>query len=256
MPRFAITELWIYPVKSLGGMRVPRAAVTPAGSFAGDREWLVVRPDGSMLWQGDLPRMTLLSTTLAGDVLTITRPDGAAITVSANHDGQPLIVTQYGHSLAGVDAGDASAAWLSDWLGAPCRLVHLGTAAHQWSGLNPIHVISEHSLRLLNQRLLEQGDIAMELERFRPNVVVAGDHAPFDEETTPMLNFGLAQILLNEPCIRCELPNISRVDASREKQPLKLIGKMARDRPSSKPASFGTYARARGSELIEGMTAD
>ena len=256
MPRFAITELWIYPVKSLGGMRVPRAAITPTGSFVGDREWLVVRPDGSMLWQGDLPRMTLLGTTLADGLLTIARPDGAALTVSADHGGEAMAVTQYGHSFTGLDAGDAPATFLSDWLGAPCRLVRLGTAAHHWSGLNPIHVISEHSLRLLNQRLLEQGDIAMEHQRFRPNVMVAGEHGPFDEETTPVLDFGGAQILLNEPCIRCELPNISRIDASREKQPLKLIGRLAKQRPTSKPASFGTYARAQGLELAEGMTAD
>ncbi|MBJ3787074.1 MOSC N-terminal beta barrel domain-containing protein [Devosia sediminis] len=49
MAKFRIDQLQIYPVRSIGGMSVPRAQITPAGSLAGDREWVVVRPDGSLI---------------------------------------------------------------------------------------------------------------------------------------------------------------------------------------------------------------
>ena len=55
--------------------------------------------------------------------------------------------------------------------------------------------------------------------------------------------------------MRCELPNISLVDASRGKQPLKLIGRLAKDRPTAAPASFGTYCAAEGELLRAGMQA-
>lgn len=253
MALFEIAELWIYPVKSLGGISVRRASVTSTGSFAGDREWLVVDLDGRMLWQGNLPRMALLNVALSEESLTILRPDGASIAVPAGHGGKPVTVTQYGISFAGVDAGDEVAAWLGAHLEHPCRLVRIGHQAHLWPKLNPIHVISTQSLAVLNQRMLALGSISIEIERLRPNVVLSGTHAAFAEELTPSMVFDGAEILLNEPCVRCELPNISRIDASRQKQPLKLIGAMSKERPASKPASFGVYCRASGRWLAVGM---
>jgi uncharacterized protein YcbX len=253
MSEFTIAQLWIYPVKSLGGMPVDAAPITPAGSLAGDREWIVVRPDGAMLWQGDIPRMTLLSARLDPDGLEIVAPDGALLRLERDHAGADLAVRQYGYQLAGTDAGDVAAAWLSAQLGTQCRLVRVGAGAHRWPGLNPVHVISVHSLAALNARLAGQGDAAIEPERFRPNVLLAGTHAAFAEEA--MATIALADgtaLVLREPCKRCELPNISRIDASRGKQPLKLIGGMAKGRPTAGPASFGIYATARGVTLRTG----
>ena len=61
----SIRELWVYPVKSLGGARVEQAAITAAGSLALDREWIVVdATTDKMVWQGDIPRMTLVRVAL------------------------------------------------------------------------------------------------------------------------------------------------------------------------------------------------
>ncbi len=255
MAAFSITQLWIYPVKSLGGMAVAAAAITPAGSLEGDREWIVTRPDGAMLWQGDIPAMTLLGAELDTTSLLLRGPDDASLRLDRAHGGVATTVTQYGHALPGIDAGDAAAAWLSAQLQAPCRLVRIGAEAHRWGGLNPVHAISLRSLLALNERLLEQGDEPVEAERFRPNVVLDGDHPAFAEEAIATLAFHGAALALREPCVRCELPNISRADASRGKQPLKLIGGMAKGRLTAKPASFGIYATATGETLRVGMQA-
>ncbi|MET3901245.1 uncharacterized protein YcbX [Devosia sp. UYZn731] len=253
MAGFEIIGLWIYPIKSLGGVSVHEATITSAGSFVGDREWLVVDQTGRMLWQGDLPKMTLLQVKLLDHTLTISRHDGTSIGVPVTHGGRAAAVTQYGDEFVGVDAGEAVAAWLSEFLDHPCRLVRIGRHAHQRPKLNPLHVVSVHSLRILNQLMEAQGAVTIELERLRPNVVLGGEHEPFAEETASIIGFEGSQLLLTQPCVRCELPNISRVDASRETQPLKLIGKMSKQRPASKPASFGTYVRAVGPWLRTGM---
>jgi uncharacterized protein len=249
---FILESLWIYPVKSLGGQRMSRVTITERGSFVGDREWLVVDGEGRMLWQGDLPKMTLLGVNLSGGTLSISRRDGATITVPANHDGVERTVTQYGNSFAGIDAGDDIASWLSEFLAHQCRLVRIGHQAHLWPKLNPVHLVSTRSLAVLNEQMRLLGEVGIEIERLRPNIVVSGEHEAFAEETTPVISFQSGEVRLNEPCIRCELPNISRIDASRQRQPLKLFGKMARERPKSKPASFGTYARATGQWLETG----
>ncbi|GHA34923.1 MOSC domain-containing protein [Devosia pacifica] len=252
MSRFSIEQIFIYPVKSLGGMAVSRAEITSSGSLRGDREWIVTRPNGTMLWQGDIPHMTLLSAQLENGRLIIVDRDGEFSPRA--EEGGGVTVDLEGHELAGTDQGDAVADWLSHRLQSACRLVHIGRQAHQWAGLNPVHAISTVSLHALNKRLTERGEAAVELKRFRPNVVLSGTHPAFAEETVEEIIFNGASLSLREPCVRCELPNISLEDASRGKQPLKLIGALSRERPSARPASFGTYCTAYGQTLQVGMS--
>jgi len=252
MNPFRIENIWIYPVRSLGGMAVSEAQITASGSLRGDREWVVVQPDGRLIWQGDIPRMTLLSASLDGGKLMVRGHDGKLGPEPMDAvDGQTT-VTQDGYTLAGIDQGNDVAHWLSEQLGTSCRLVRTGEEAHRWGGLNPIHAVSLVSLAALNARLSEHGDEPVEVERFRPNVVLSGSHAAFDEELATEITFAAASLDIREPCVRCELPNISRRDASRGKQPLKMIGTMSRDRPAARPASFGIYCTAKGKSLRVG----
>lgn len=250
-----IRELWIYPVKSLGGVPVDRAAITHAGSLALDREWIVVDAADKMVWQGDIPRMTLVRVALDADALTLSMAGMEPLRLPLDHAGATRDLTMYKRAFRGIDAGEAAAGWLTRALGQPLRLVRIGRAAHQWDGLNPVHVVTDASVAALNQALLAQGDDAVVPMRFRPNVILGNGGAFFEEEDA-VLDFGAARLTLREPCVRCELPNISLVDASRGKQPLKLIGRLSQDRPSAPPAAFGTYCTAAGDALRAGMTAE
>ncbi|MBF0678252.1 MAG: MOSC domain-containing protein [Devosia sp.] len=253
MAEFVIDRILIYPVRSLGGMSIIDAEISPGGSLLGDREWVVVRPDGSVLWQGDIPRTTLLSAFLSNGELSVRGHDGGIGPRPRDAQGGATTVRQDGYSLSGVDQGEEIAQWLSDQLRTSCRLVRIGAEAHRWGGLNPIHAVSLVSLAALNERLAEQGAAPVEVERFRPNVVLSGRHSAFDEERAEEIHFPDASLVLREPCVRCELPNISRLDASRGKQPLKMIGTMSRTRSSARPASFGVYCTAEGKSLRTGM---
>jgi uncharacterized protein YcbX len=126
-------QIWLYPIKSLGGVRVDRAAITAAGSLALDREWIVVDDADKMVWQGDLPRMALTRCSLDDATITVTMPGFSPLTIARDHGGPPRTISMYKHEFAGVDAGDEPANWLSD-------------------------AISTASLRALNEALLAQGD--------------------------------------------------------------------------------------------------
>ena len=250
----SIAGLWLYPVKSLSGVAVHEAHVTPEGSLRWDREWLVVDAAGAMLWQGNLPRMTLLRTDLRDNGLTVSRHDGSSVTIATDHDGLACRVTQYGNSFDAIDAGDAASELLSDWLNLHVRLVRIGAGAHRWPKVNPLHVLSDASLAALNSRLVAKGTEPMALMRFRPNVYLTGAKTAFLEEMRPVIDFGTAQIALREPATRCELVNISLVDGSEEREPLRTIAAMSRERTTGRRGSFGTYAMVRGSCLSLGMT--
>ena len=252
-----IRELWIYPVKSLGGVRVDSARITAAGSLHLDREWVVIDPAHKMVWQGDIPRMTLIRVGLSSTTLTLSLAGMPDFSLPREHGGEPARLTMYKNDISAIDAGNAAAAWLTEALGTALRLVRIGDAAHRWTGLNPIHVLSDASLAALNEAMLERGHETLAPMRFRPNVLLAcaGAVDPWLEERNPILDFGDARITLREPCVRCELPNVSLVDASRGKQPLKLIGRLSKSRSTAAPASFGTYCSAEGAELRTGMRA-
>ena len=246
-----LSQIWIYPIKSLGGVRVRRAAITAAGSLALDREWVIVDAENQMVWQGDLPRMALTRCALDADAITVTCPGLAPLRIERNHPGEPRSLTMYKHDFAGIDAGDAAARWLSAALGANVRLVRIGLSAHRWPGLNPVHALSTGSLAALNAALVANGGEPVEMERFRPNLVLAAAALPaYFEEQYAVIRFGDTELRRREPCVRCELPNISRLDANRGKQPLKLIGRLSRDRPTAAPASFGIYAMLSGAAAI------
>jgi uncharacterized protein YcbX len=249
-----IRELWIYPVKSLGGVRVEQATITSGGSLALDREWLVVDAGDRMIWQGDIPRMTLVRVALDDASLTLAMAGMEPLRIARNHCGESRTLTMYKRTFTGIDAGDETARWLTQALGQPLRLVRIGDAAHRWDGLNPVHLVTDASVAALNEALHAQGNEAVTIMRFRPNVIL-GDGRAFLEEENAVLDFGGASLRRREPCVRCELPNISLIDASRGKQPLKFLGKWSAARPGARPASFGTYCAAEGSVLRTGMVA-
>lgn len=256
-----VSRLWVYPVKSLGGVSVDEVAITRAGSFALDREWLVTDPDGHMVWQGELPRMALLSVALCdaslpgGGALRIAGPNGDGVSVPLDHDGAPVVATQYGQVFASTDAGPDAAAFLSDALERPVRLVRVGAAAHGWTGHNPVHAFTDASLNALNARLLADGTGPMAIRRFRPNVLLGGADVPFAEEVWPRIDFGSAALVRREPSTRCVLPCIDPDTAAVQREPMRMVARMSRERTTAKKGSFGIYAHAQGARLAVGMKA-
>ena len=62
----SISQLYIYPVKSLGGIAVNTALVTERG-LENDRRFMLVDEEGLFLTQRERPSMALLRTAIEGD---------------------------------------------------------------------------------------------------------------------------------------------------------------------------------------------
>jgi uncharacterized protein len=209
-----LEELFVYPVKSCRGIARDAARVEATG-LAGDRHWMLVRPNGRFVTQRELPRMALIATTLDESGLTLAAPGRAALRVARDAGRVALAVTVWKFSGSGIDCGDEAAAWCSEYLETPLRLVRFDPeqprvcspewtpgvrAVTEFSDGYPMLVISRASLAELNSRLPK----ALPIERFRPNLVIDGV-GPYDEDRIHELRSGDLAIRIVKACTRCSI---------------------------------------------------
>lgn len=252
-----LSGLHIYPVKSLGGFSVPVAEVDDLG-LLGDRRFMLVDETGKFLTQRALPRMALIRTALSADTLTLSAAGAGACAVPrrAALDSHPAAIRTVSvwksEGLLAEDCGDAPAAWLSDTLATKCRLVRIGekfirpvtkSAARPgdrvtFADAAPLLIISEATLADLNDRLVAQGEEAVPMNRFRPNLVVTGCPA-FAEDTWTRFRIGNVVFRAGGPCARCSVPTIDQETAERGKEPLRTLTAYRRDASDPTNVNFG-----------------
>lgn len=258
-----LAGLWVYPIKSCAGVAVNSAELDAQGGLKGDREWIVVNADGEMQWQGGIPRMALVQPVPDQHNLRLQAPDAPTLNVDRAAAGEACDVkiwnevTRAFDTFPGRDAGRAAQAWLSDILGQPLRLVRLGAEALQRRTVNPLHLLTLPSLQQLNKRLEAEGHASVELERFRPNLLIdspTGVLAPFAEEKFASVSWphatGAPRLQLADSCVRCVMVSIDLHDASVGKEPLATVARMSRERRPDGPVCFGVYGRGQNGGVL------
>jgi uncharacterized protein YcbX len=235
-----ITGLNIYPVKSCRGIAVTQARLTETG-FEHDREWLVITPEGRFLTQRERPQLAQTETALDDGQLVLRRPNGAALSLPLNLTGGELEVTIWRDKVAAFDAGDEAAAWLTEHLGKPARLVRFDkrrkrASNPEWTGGvealtqfadgYPWLLISQGSLDELNRRL----PTPLPMNRFRPNIVVDG-LPPFGEDSVDEFVAGEMRLKVVKPCDRCIITTTDQITGERTgEEPLKALKEFRFDR--------------------------
>ncbi|MBZ0271084.1 MOSC domain-containing protein [bacterium] len=222
-----ISALNIYPVKGCAGIPVSSLELTRTG-IAGDREWMIVDEGGTFLSQRKVARMCLVLPRLAPDALVLSAPGMPDLAVDPDERTVMRRVRVWLDSEEAFDAGDETAAWLSDTLGVSCRLVRApverdrsawrGGAGAAFADAHTALVISEASLSDLNARLA----VPLPMNRFRPNIVVAGC-APYAEDDWPAARFGEVEMLGATLCTRCLVTTTDQQTGERAHEPLKTL---------------------------------
>jgi hypothetical protein len=248
----SIARLFVYPVKSCAGVELREALLTETG-FDLDRAWMVVDDQGSFVTQRQLPRMALIRPQIKASEVVLRAPGMLALHLSIDVVEDPVQVRVWDDEVPAYDMGAVAAQWFTDFLGQPLRLVrfdpeHRRLSNPKWTGgaeaLNqfsdgyPLLVASMASLDLLNARLAAAGHAAVGIERFRPNIVIAGVEA-HDEDRVDVLRIatdeGVVQLRPVKPCARCPIPNIDPATAQ------------------SDPIVTDTLQGYRHSELVDGI---
>ncbi|MGJ7580481.1 MOSC domain-containing protein [Variovorax sp. RHLX14] len=232
-----IARLFVYPIKSCAGVEVSEALLTETG-LEFDRAWMVVDAQGDFVTQRELPRMVLVRPQLKQLEMVLRAPGMLALHIAFDRVEAPVRVKVWNDEVAAYDMGDIAAQWFSDFLSEPgrplkLRLVRFDPAHKRLSSLKwtggveaenqftdgfPVLVASEGSLAELNERLAAAGHDAVGIERFRPNIVLAGIGS-HDENRVDTLHIatgqGDARLQPVKPCTRCPIPDIDPATATR-----------------------------------------
>ncbi|WP_206956842.1 MOSC domain-containing protein [Trinickia acidisoli] len=227
----SISQLHIYPIKSCGGISRDAVRLTPYG-LEHDRNWMVIDAHGCFVTQRTHATLARVQPALFGNELEVRAPGMATLTLpveAAALAGAPTVAaTVWRDTVPALDAGDEAARWFSDFLGASVRLVRFNpgferTASRTWTGDveakvrfadgYPLLVLGEASLGDLNARLTGKGIDPIPMNRFRPNLVLAGIEA-YEEDYTDALRVeaadGNVELRIVKPCTRCPMPTIDQ----------------------------------------------
>lgn len=250
-----LSALYLHPVKSLRACAVEQAEVDALGLVA-DRRFMVVDETGRFFTQRTLPRMALVATELTPSALLLSATGHGRIEVSLAHDrGARLrqVSVWKSDGLLAEDCGEVAAAWLGDFLQVKCRLVRIGGAFDRpilkpgktqpgdrvsFADAYPFLVIGEASLAELNDRLVAKGEDPLQMDRFRPNLVISGCPA-FAEDTWPRFRVGDIVFRAAGPCARCVVTTTDQLTAERGKEPLRTLATYRRDAHDPTDVNFG-----------------
>ncbi|MET9356860.1 MOSC N-terminal beta barrel domain-containing protein [Streptomyces sp. NPDC006617] len=270
-----VVDLICYPVKGCAGTSMSDALLTPAG-LAHDRSFMVISEDGIFRTQRRHPRLALIRPAVStdGTRLTLDAADDTGrfdtlcldVTTSAPRRDVDLFGTAY----QGIDQGDEAAAWLSEFLGTPSRLVRvppehnriangLTSGPSGYADSSAVHLLSRASLALLNRRMAERGAPILPMNRFRPNIVVdshevhdydsGGDPAalPHAEDRARRISVGGAELGYAKLAVRCAVTLVDQeAGARRGPEPLRTLASYRR------AASGGVVFGAKFSVITPG----
>jgi uncharacterized protein YcbX len=227
-----LASVHAYPIKSCGGVDLKQGLLIETGLEL-DRAWMVVNARGQMLTQREHPRMALVQCSFKGNNVVLRAPGMLALHLSLDRVEAPTHAQVWDDLVPVYDMGMLAAQWFTDFLqpgrhtpGQGLRLVRFNPE-HQrlcdpaWTGTlpaqtafadgYPLLVANTASLQDLNQRLVAAGAPAVDMRRFRPNLVLDGLPA-FDEDHTKTLLIdtadGEVELRLVKPCTRCTMPDI------------------------------------------------
>jgi len=229
-----ISELYIYPIKSLGGIALNSATLTDRG-FEHDRRWMLVDDNNQFITQREVTAMALLKPQLTEQGLLIKNSQVA---------GEELLVpfepTMPGTTMVDVwsnrcraqQVSEQANAWFSKQLGISCKLMYMpdttnrfvdGRYAHNkeitsFSDGFPLLMIGQASLDDLNSRLTAP----LPMNRFRPNVVFTGG-TPFLEDTMKQFEINGITFFCVKPCARCVMTTIDQQSGAKAKEPLTTL---------------------------------
>lgn len=240
-----LRSIHVHPVKALRGASAGEALVEPWG-LAGDRRWVLIGDGGKVVTQREQPRLALAAAELEpGGGVRLSGPGRDPLTVPVPEPVGTVAVDIFGTKVEAVPADAAAHAWCSDYLGIEVRLVHMDDPATRrpvdpdfalpgetvsFADGYPLLLATQASLDSLNS-LIAQGDHADEgplpMNRFRPNVVVAGT-ASWAEDDWSRIAIGDVTFRIPKMCGRCVVSTTDQDTAVRGKEPLRTLARHRR----------------------------
>lgn len=230
MALYRISELNIYPVKSLGGIPVRSANVLQKG-LQHDRRWMLVDEENNFLTQRVHNHMALFRMSFSDHGFRVSFR-GESIDIPFTMEGGSVRAKIWNDEVTVREVSTAHSEWFSKNIGMPCKLVafpeenarpvdakyrvaddHVSLADGY-----PLMIIGQSTLDDLNQRL----KIPVPTNRFRPSVVFTGGD-PFDEDNWKRFSIGESRFAGVKTCKRCVLITVDQETGIKGTEPLATL---------------------------------
>ncbi|SOE23431.1 hypothetical protein SAMN06298216_3820 [Spirosomataceae bacterium TFI 002] len=235
-----ITQLYIYPIKSLAGISLKSAELLPKG-LKYDRRWLLVDENGIHVTQRTEPVLVLFKTSILEEGIGVTY-EGEEVLIPfkpKNSKTATVVVDVWGDQFEAEEVSVELSDWFSKKVGKELKLVHqpedvfrqidqkyANSPTDDVSAADgyPILIISEESLADLNERLEE----TVEMLRFRPNLVISGLPA-YGEDMLTLIKTPTVTLLGVKNCGRCIMVTNDLNKGKLSKEPLKTLSTYRKD---------------------------
>ena len=261
-----VSELYIYPIKGCGGIRMEKISMCSTG-FKHDRRWLIVNSKGKFITQREKPELC--------NILPIVKDDGTLIlrgpnmwdlaVPTINAKTKFIDVTIWDDTVYNCpDQGDEASDWINDYLDTDgYRLVWMDTplntirhAPKKHSKHNALNgklpfisfadafnylILGRESLNDLNYKLAKKRAPTLEMNRFRPNIVTIGGK-PYEEDTYNHIKIGTYNFIGVKHCTRCIVTTTNQLTAEQtgiKGEPLKTFRTYRRDPNQNDKIVFG-----------------
>ncbi|XQU09475.1 MOSC N-terminal beta barrel domain-containing protein [Halomonas sp. LY9] len=255
-----ITQLTVYPVKSLQGIDVTQSEIHAHG-LAWDRRWMLVDAQQRFVTQRQLPALATVSVALTSDSLVLSHSAVEPLSLSLEEpQGNLRLVSVWDDHCKALPESEAVSEWLEAALGEQAKGISLvrfattftraveedflaGGEAHTYFADGyPFLITTTGSLDALNNALVAAGNPPVPMNRFRPNIVVACDNA-WEEDRWTMLVADSYQLTLRKPCQRCKITTVDQQTGTipTQAEPLKTLLAL-NTQPHLKGAHFGQNA--------------
>ncbi|MDD7939327.1 MOSC N-terminal beta barrel domain-containing protein [Actinomycetospora lutea] len=219
-----VASLTVFPIKGCAGMAVERREVTTTG-LAGDRQFMVVAPDGRFKTQRRHPLLATVRPHLDGSRLALSADDRGPCTLDVLDDGPRRQVEIFSKSHPAVDQGEDAAGWLSEVLRVESRLVGVTPEHHRatdglvpglsgWADSGSLLLLSRAAADDLSDRAAERTGEPIPLERFRANVVLSGCDAHAEDELD-RVTLGTAGLAFSKRAVRCAVVTVDQRTGAR-----------------------------------------
>ena len=233
MNKYFLSEINIYPIKSLGGISLQFAEVEERG-LKHDRRLMLVDDSNHFITQRSFPQMALIKVERKNSLLTVTHKQNKLSPLSIHvspYDEEEVDVQIWRDNVAALKYNDDVNDWFTEAIGIKCSLVYMPDTTKRKTNPDfakdnivsfadgyPILIIGEESLKDLNNRLT----VPLPMNRFRPNLVFKGGNR-FDEDKWKNVRIGNTEFNVVKPCARCSVTTVNQETGERGKEPLKTL---------------------------------
>lgn len=230
-----LSEINIYPIKSLGGISLQSSEVEERG-LKYDRRWVLVDKTNTFFTQRDYPQMALIKVSLEEEGLKVQHKkkniEPLSIPFSFKHSKTEKVVI-WDDTVTGEFYNNQIDEWFSEIIGIKCHLVKMPESTKRvvdkkyaenkivsFADGYPFMIIGQSSLDDLNSRM----EVPLPMNRFRTNFVFTGGQ-PFEEDNWKNFKIGEVKFEAVKPCARCVITTTDQETAERADEPLFTLSK-------------------------------